>query len=191
MAGSFESIKKQLDRKLLELATVKKIIVLEKKSRKKLKRRLKLEKETQEILRTVAEDVQNLAHKRICGLVSRCLSMILDDPYQFEIEFVKKRNKTEANLLLTKSGKRLDPDDSTGGGVIDLASFALRLACLTLKLPKMRKVLCLDEPFRFLSSNYRPKVRRMLEMLSEELGIQIIMATHSKHLRIGTIIELD
>jgi len=47
----------------------------------------------------------------------------------------------------------------------------------------------MDEPFRFLSEGYRPNVRELLEGLSEDLGVQIIMITHIQDLEIGNVLE--
>jgi len=80
--------------------------------------------------------------------------------------------------------------DSDSGGVIDVASFALRLACIILRKPKLRKLLVLDEPFKFLSMEFRSMIREMLEKLAEDFGIQIIMVTHIPDLECGKIIQL-
>jgi ABC-type sulfate/molybdate transport systems ATPase subunit len=115
-----------------------------------------------------------------------------DQAYEFHIEFVQKRNRTEAELKLTRHGMTIDdPLNSSGGGVIDVAAFALRVACLILAQPPRRKVLFLDEPFRFVSAEYRPAIEQLLQLLSQELEIQIVMVTHIADLVTeGTVIEL-
>jgi len=50
--------------------------------------------------------------------------------------------------------------------------------------------LILDEPFRFLSIEYRPKIRELIQQLSEELDFQFIMVTHAQELEIGEIIRI-
>ncbi len=85
----------------------------------------------------------------------------------------------------------MDPTASVGGGVVDVASFALRLACLLLASPKRRRLLCLDEPFKHLSENYRPAVRELIEVLAREMDVQFIIVTHSNELKIGKVIELS
>ncbi len=147
--------------------------------------------EAQRILQEVAKQVQEQAHDRIASLVTRCLALVFPDPYKLEILFEKKANRTEAVLVLTRNGKQFDPTDSTGGGVLDVVSFALRLSCLYLQMPKPREIVIMDEPFKYLSTNLRPRVASMLEMLSEELEFQFIISTHSKALKLGTVIELE
>lgn len=147
--------------------------------------------EAQQIVQAVAETIQEQAHERIAGVVSRCLSAVFDEPYEFVIEFERLRGRTEARLRFVRDGLTVNPLDSSGGGVVDVAAFALRVSCLMLKRPAARRALVLDEPFRFVSANYQPRVAQMLEDLSAELGIQFIMVTHIEALRVGTVVEID
>ena len=145
----------------------------------------------QEILQAAAEVTQTLAHARIASIVTRCLKSVFGaEAYEFRLTFAKKRGKTEAQIVLIRDGKELDPRDSVGGGVIDVVSFALRLMSLLLSLPPKRRLLVLDEPMKMLSKEYTPAAKEMLEVLSEELGIQIIMVTHNVGLACGQIITL-
>ena len=81
--------------------------------------------------------------------------------------------------------------DAAGGGVVDLTSFAQRLAALMLSQPASRKLLILDEPFRFLSAVYRPTACQLIESLAEEMGVQMVIVTHSEELMTGKVISLD
>lgn len=133
--------------------------------------------EAQKSIQKVAQSVQQEAHDRIAGLVTRCLGAVFDEPYEFKIEFERKRGKTEAALKFVRDGLVLDdPMNQAGGGVIDVASFALRLACLVLRRPQIRRLLVLDEPFKNIrGAEYRGRVRALLEALSREIGVQFIL----------------
>jgi hypothetical protein len=146
----------------------------------------------QRLAQAVAERVQQTAHAQIQAVVTRCLEAVFDNKYEFSIKFARKRGRTEAALTLSLDGNELDdPTDQTSGGVIDVAAFALRLACLVLARPRRRRLLVLDEPFRFVHSTaYRVRVRKLLEALSTELDVQIVMATGMKELRAGKVIDL-
>ncbi len=147
--------------------------------------------EAQEIAQAVAQTIQQQAHSQIAGVVSRCLETIFgDEAYEFKIEFERKRGKTEANLLFVRDGEQFTAKE-VGGGVVDVASFALRLACLMLSRPRLRRLMVADEPFKHLSRNHSDKVRDLLEQLSREMKVQIIMITHSTDLEVGKVIELD
>ena len=148
--------------------------------------------EAQKIVQVVASSVQESAHKQIASVVSKCLEAVFDEPYKFVISFERKRNKTEAQLTFVRDGKALeDPINESGGGVIDVAGFALRLASLILATPKRRKLLVLDEPFRFLSKEYTERMGECLIQLSKEMEIQIIMVTHNQDFIIGEVIRIE
>lgn len=146
--------------------------------------------EAQKICQLVAQSVQEQAHKRISAVVTRCLAAVFDDPYQFRIKFEQKRGKTEASLLFVREGVELDPLTASGGGAVDIAAFALRVACVVMARPAVARVLVMDEPFKFLSAQYRDRARLMLETLSTDLGVQIVMVTHIEELKTGEIVEL-
>lgn len=153
-------------------------------------RRVSNAHDAQEILQLMAQAVQQRAHNKISAVVSQCLSAVFDDPYEFRIEFERKRGKTEANLRFVRRDLDVDPLSASGGGMIDVAAFALRVACLMLSRPKLNRIIILDEPFKFVSAAYRGNVREMMEQLSEDMGIQIIQVTHIEELETGTVIEL-
>lgn len=149
--------------------------------------------EVQKISQGVAEAVQESAHKQISDIVTRCLEAVFEgEGFAFSITFEQKRGKTEAKLRLTENGFELDPKVGTAGGVLDVASFALRLACLVLSRPMRSRILVMDEPFKFLDRKTLPRMASMLEVMADEMGIQIIMTTHSKILgRIGNVQEIE
>jgi DNA repair exonuclease SbcCD ATPase subunit len=157
---------------------------------KQAERTLERTQAAQEILQLVAQAVQQQAHEKLSAVVTKCLESVFDDPYEFKIEFERKRGRTEASLRFVRRELDADPLSSTGGGVVDVAAFALRVACLMLHRPRLSKVVILDEPFKFVSAQYREGVRSMLEELAGDLGIQIIMVSHIEELETGKIIEL-
>lgn len=157
----------------------------------KAERFLKHALEAQEILQLIAQAVQQQAHEKIAKVVSSCLQAVFDDPYEFKIEFERKRGRTEAKLLFLRRGLICDPTSASGGGVIDVAAFALRAVCIMLHRPRLSKILFLDEPFRFVSAEYQDNVRTMLEELSEDLGVQIVQITHNEKIATGKIVRVE
>ena len=148
--------------------------------------------QAQQLVQGIAEAVQQRAHAQIAAVVTRCLKAVFgSQAYEFKIDFVQARGKTEAHLKLERDGLVMDdPLNEAGGGIIDVASFALRVACLLLSLPRKRRLLCLDEPMKMLSKNHAPAVGELLLTLAEELDIQIILVTHNQDLMIGKVVEL-
>lgn len=149
-------------------------------------------KEAQQVAQQVAEQVQQIAHSQIAGVVNRCLETVFfEDDYGFYIRFDKKRGRTEAVLILTKDGHEIiDPLNYDSGAVCEIAALPLRLSCLVMSKPKLRKLLVMDEPFKCLSAEYYDRVRLLLEGLSKDFGIQIIMVTHNPRLQTGEVVEL-
>lgn len=153
-------------------------------------RRLKHAQQAQEVLQLLAQAVQQKAHERIAHVVSSCLSAVFDDPYEFHIEFERKRGRTEASLRFRRRGLEVDPLTASGGGVVDVAAFALRIACLIMHRPRLSRVLVMDEPFKFVSAQYQEGVREMLEQISKEMKVQIVLVTHDLNLATGKVLEL-
>jgi DNA repair exonuclease SbcCD ATPase subunit len=115
-------------------------------------------------------------------VVSASLEAVFDDPYEMVVRFVQRRNKTECDLKFKRGQYEIDPLFASGGGAVDVAAFALRVASWSMQTPRSRPVLILDEPFRYLSPNLLPRASEMVKRISEELGIQIIMISHSDEL---------
>lgn len=147
-------------------------------------------REAQQIAQDVARRLQESCHEQIAGIVTRCLQSVFLDDYEFKIIFDKKRGKTEARFVFILDGEEVDPLRNSAGGEVDVASFALRLAALLLHKPPLRKLLVLDEPMKHLSREFRPNVASLLEELSRELGVQIILVTHAPEIEVGKVIKL-
>lgn len=148
---------------------------------------------TKEALTTaqfVASTVQAVAHQKIADIVSKSLSAVFNNSYEFRVVFAEKRGRTEASLIFTRDQRDIDPMGGAGGGVVSIASFALRLSCLLLSNPPVRKLLILDEPFCSVSAEFRDRVSRLLRSLSKELGVQMVIVTHLRELIDAKAVQL-
>ena len=146
---------------------------------KQYEKKLKYLEQAQAFLQKVAQDTQEQLKIHVEDIVQLALDAIFPDKYTFEIQFNIAYGKTTAELVFIskQSGHIVDPMIASGGGVVDVCSFALRLACWTLSRG-IDKVIILDEPFRFLSKNLQERAGTLLKELSLKLGIQIILTTH-------------
>jgi len=147
--------------------------------------RLENLEKAQAVLQAVAQQTQEALSYHVAELVSLALEAVFPLPYTFKVEFVQKRGKTEADLLFERDGMVRDPIDDTGGGVVDVAAFALRVSLWSLQKYKTRPIIILDEPFRFVSANLQPKAIEMLQEISAKLGIQFIIVTHEDEIMEG------
>jgi DNA repair exonuclease SbcCD ATPase subunit len=134
------------------------------------------------IVQEVAKDTQKMIEYHIGNLVSLALAAIFPQPYTFALRFVERRNVTEADLIFSKNDNETDDILNTGGGgVADMASFALRPALWSLK--RTRETFLLDEPGKFLHNpDYQEKASQMMKGLCSELGIQIIMISDQENM---------
>ena len=147
-----------------------------------LKREIRNVEDAIPIIQMVAKDTQEELKFHISELVTLALSAVFDEPYEFVIEFISRRGKTEADLLFKRNGHTINPMDASGFGAVDIASLALRIAMWNLKRPMSTNTMILDEPFHFLSSDLQEKAGIMLKMLCDKLGLQMIIVSHVKAL---------
>lgn len=189
-AGSFPMsiIKQKVQEKYIQYRTACETRSAEREEKERLEGVLVCYDTAQKLAQQVAQQVQESAHAQVADVVSACLEAVFEEPYTFRIVFEQKRGRTEARLVFERDGLEVDPLTASGGGVVDVASFALRVACLSMQRPRPRMLLILDEPFKFVSRCYLPRVRALLERMTEEQNIQILMVTHIDELRTGKVV---
>ena len=171
-----EGIKYQLDKEIEHCETKKKT----------LENQLKLIEDAQAFLQKIAQETQEHLKFQIEDIVNLALETCFPGEYVFKINFEISRGKTEAELVFLdqKTGRQVDPMEASGGGVVDLTTFALRIACHALE-QGTDNVIVLDEPFRFLSRDLQQRAGEILKTLSKRMGLQVIMVSH-----IGEIIDV-
>lgn len=152
------------------------------KEAKELTKLLASVDQAQAILQKVAEETQQQVQHHISDVVTLALEAVFDDPYSFVVKFASGKGKTDADFFFERNGELLDPIRSTGGGAVDVASFALRIAAISIKRNRIRPMVALDEPFRFLSKDLHNRASDMIKEISEKLGIQFLIITHSANL---------
>jgi DNA repair exonuclease SbcCD ATPase subunit len=132
------------------------------------------------IIQEVALKTQQQLSYNISGIASMALETVFDTPYELHLEFVERRSKTECDIYFIRDKVKIDPF-SGGGGAIDVASFALRIALWSMQQPKTRPTLILDEPFKHLKGEVtNRKVLEMVNKISKKLNIQIIMVSDER-----------
>lgn len=143
---------------------------------------LELHEQAREVLRQAGLKTQQALAFHISEITTLALQAVFDDPYDLVVEFVERRNKTECDLYFERNGQKVNPMEAAGGGAVDVAAFALRVASWSMENPRSRNTIILDEPMRFLSTGLQPKASEMLQQLSERLGLQFIIVTHEEEL---------
>ncbi len=175
-----KEIRKKLERLIGERNQIKNQIKLVRNDIVSLKNSLYQHEQAREVIREVGIKTQQLLQYHISDITSLALESVFDDPYQLKVEFVQRRNKTECDLLFVRDKIEVDPMESSGYGAVDVASFALRVASWSMKNPRSRNVIILDEPLRFLSEDRQAAASQMIQELSQRLNIQFIIVTHEE-----------
>ena len=145
----------------------------------KTNERMKRLEDAQTFLQKVAQETQEHLKFKIEDIVNLALETCFPNEYTFRLNFNISRGKTEAELVfLSQSSDRpIDPMNASGGGVVDIACFALRIASYVLE-QGIDNVIVLDEPMKFVSKDLLDSAGEILKVLSTKLGLQIIMVTH-------------
>lgn len=145
-----------------------------------LKKEIEISKEAQIIINAVSKTTQEEFSYRITEPVSLALAAVYEnDPYKMVAQFeIAGRGVSECKLGFERNGNVITPKEASGGGPIDIASYALRLGSLSLTKPKGRNILILDEPFKWVQRDKMELAGQMLKETSKKLGIQIIMISH-------------
>ena len=147
----------------------------------KLERGKQLQLDTKKalaIIQDTAQVTQNMLRNKITNLVNLAIRSVFDNPPLFIMEITLKRNRTECELLFKDGDSTAKPIESAGGGLLDIVSLALRVVMWT--FTNTDNTLILDEPMRYASPDLAPKISNMLYMISEKLGLQIIMVSHAE-----------
>lgn len=142
-------------------------------------------------LQLQAETAQREVAETLSVIITSAIQSVFSSEYECSISFETKRNQTEAALVISKGDDIIeDPINAVGGGLIDIAAFAARVAFIFLS--GARKVFVADEPFRCVSADLRDKIPEMLKLLSDRLGMQFIIVSHLPELVSGadTVIKL-
>jgi len=180
--SSISEIRNELERRKGKKSQIELSILQTRKKLGTQKRDLKHHEQAREIIREAGLKTQQSLSFHISEITSLALSSVFDDPYSLSVEFIHKRNKTECELKFLRGGQKADPMDSTGGGAVDIASFALRIASWSMSHPQLRNTIILDEPFKNLDKKLIEKGSAMLKEVSKKLGIQFIIVTHEDDL---------
>jgi len=149
--------------------------------------------EALEIVKQVGLQTQKQLEYHLAEQVSLAMEAIFDDPYRLKVNFIEKRGKTEVELSFVRRDLEISPIDSAGGGAIDVAAFALRVAYWSMRQDqKIRPTLLLDEPFsRLKGEEANRRALALVQEVSHQLGLQIIMVSDERVSREDIIANAD
>jgi len=145
-----------------------------------VEKEITISEKAQAIISAVARATQEELQYRIEEPVSLALAAVYENnPYKMSAKFeITGRGTTECRLAFERNDNLIKPLEASGGGPVDVASFALRVGSWSLAQPRSRATLILDEPFKWISRGRMPLAGQMLQEISKQLGLQIIMISH-------------
>lgn len=178
------SFKSELDQKNGQLSLLTEQISNQKIKLEELNNKKILYTKSAELVNLVQLVTKQKMKESFERLVTYALRFIYSENYNFELEFGRRGNLSEINFNVKTPDftESFDPLDTSGGGVLDILSLALRICLIELSHPKIEGFILLDEPFKHLSKEYLEKAEKFLEAINKKIGRQIILVTHKSEL---------
>lgn len=165
------------------------LIELSNKSSEKLERLQRENDKLQKVkllLQNASKFAREQSKTQMEYLVTQCLQYIFDPSMEFRIQLMEKANRIEGDFFVVSKINNTEivtrPQDSRGGGVVDVISLALRIAMMEIHDPKIDGPIILDEPAKHVSEDYIGNVAEFLKQVSTLFNRQVIMVTHNHQL---------
>ena len=193
MIDKLQNIKNKIEYRKGQCAQLQKSIDDISNKIKHDKRSLHQHEKALEIVKQVGLAMQKQLEYHLSEQVSLAMEAIFDEPYKLKVNFIEKRGKTEVELLFVKRDLEFPPIGSAGGGAIDIASLALRIAYWSMRQDtKVRPLLLLDEPFsRLKGEDANKRALAIVQEISQKLGLQIITVSDERMPREDIISNAD
>ena len=179
---TIQELRNQVERLKGRRSQIKQEIALCEEHLDKGRRNLRRHEQAREIVRVVGLRTQKQLQYHISDITTLALEAVYENPYALDVEFVQRRNKTECDLFFSRNKSRIEPLSASGGGAVNVAAFALRVASWSMQRPRSNNVLILDEPFGNVSADLLPRASDMLRQISNKLKLQMIIITHAQEL---------
>lgn len=136
----------------------------------------------------VVQKLTELARKdtldKVANIVTTALQQIKDPNLSFRINYKVEKGQAEFVIYNSKLKQEMGIMESSGGTLVDIVDFALRVSLMLKWQPQLSRVLILDESFKFVSVADRDKLASFIRELSEKLDLQIILVTHESELSV-------
>ena len=176
---TLESIRREVERRKGQRDAMEASLQQTKTAVERLSMQARFAEQAQQIIQNVAQITQEQLEYHVGELVTLAMSSVFENPYELKIEFVQRRGRTEADIWFVDGKNKISPFDCAEGGAVDVAAFALNVSLWSLRRPRFRNVLVLDEPLKFLKGEDLPeKGAQMMHEIASNTGLQIIAVSH-------------
>lgn len=141
---------------------------------------------TRILLQQTSDSARDKARKLLEDTTTIALQYVFGSNFSAKIDMRVLNGKPSADIyVVTDMGNgeiiTAKPEDSCGGGVVDIVSIALRISLIQLK--GINGPIILDEPGKHVSSDYSVKLAEFLKYISTTFNKQIIFVTHNEDLK--------
>lgn len=153
------------------------------------KEQLSLDEVTRAILQKTSDKAREKARALLESTMTAALQHVFGPTFEANIEMRTLNGKPSAEIYVsTDYGNgnivKATPEDSCGGGIVDIISIALRIAMIQLHTePCINGPIILDEPGKHVSADYSLKLAEFLKYVSSQFNKQIIFVTHNQDLK--------
>jgi len=146
--------------------------------------------QVQILLAKVSEFSRKQIKSRIEGTVTAALmSIITDEESSFRIHMDENGGQPTAEwqvvtTYIAPSKKEVEvagnPEESDGGGVVDVIGFALRPCMMELTRPKTGGPIWYDEPGKMISAEYHENAAEFINRYAKNSMRQVVVVTHNE-----------
>lgn len=137
------------------------------------------------LFQKMSDQQRQAACQKLEELCTYALQYAISPNYEMRLDLRTLRNKPAAELSIIKkdTGVRSSPLESSGGGIVDILSTALRFITMEVwQNPPIDGPVILDEAYKHVSREYIPLVSSFLKKLQRDFGRQILLCTHNEYL---------
>lgn len=133
-------------------------------------------------LQSLSDETRKQILGSISSIVTDALQKIKDPNLEFRMLLSTERNQIDVEFKIFDKAANQEYDvlNSCGGSIADIITFPLRISLLLKWSPALAPILILDENFKFVSVQDQEALAEFVRQVSEQLGIQTILVTHSE-----------
>lgn len=129
-----------------------------------------------------SDEKESSVYTLVQELVSQGLTQVFDEELGFQVVPKSTGSRFSIDFQIVSHptpGVSLTTPvmEARGGGVAAVAGFLLQVVMILLS--DAPRVLFLDETFAQVSAEYEPRLAEFLSQLVDEIGLQIVLVTHS------------
>jgi len=157
-------------------------------------------RQTNILLQKTSDYQRRQSCKQIESIGTSALQFIMGPDFRLEVDLkdirrgddekkafqtdTRRRPEAEIYIVNIENGQEIRnrPQDSRGGGVVDIVSMALRIAMIEAVDPPINGPIILDEPGKHVSEDFIVAFSEFIKAISRQLDRQIIMVTHSYYM---------